>query len=930
MREQDNTLKDDSVPPGCCNTSPCSSPHICSSSVAATLPFQHSPSFEPPSVNPSLASAPNPICPSSTSSPSLPNASFIGQSSTLSNCHILPYPDFHNPLAPDCRSHSFSEYPPFSIPTCPTLISPEISLLSLSSSHPFSFSSSSCNGHSFSSPHYPSGFIPQCPSEDPVPSCDLKMPSDISIDYLSIYNRNSPNHTQHSIASPHTPPNNIPDGISSLCVSPPEEQCPTFCTGTYTHRHLESCFCSSSEINQRISDSCFYNHSYQDACSNVAMVDCSTSVPPTNISSDFCLYNGKSRKTPPSDNCSILSSAPTTSSIPNKDLTHLHTFSYHAEISSLQSPNTLTCSSHAALPTAPHLFSVHPEKPMDSNGCKMCCASVENWTRMDEYRLQCEQFLDDLSRFEDWLKAIQMTVCLPDVSQALHKEAKLALHRHEVVLKELREKLLDLESLNLKYWRLAQVPHQIFLPNNICSRMQEVNQFLYKVQKEAEEVFQALKLRVQQKEEFDADREEMKLWLTEMDLGLSSVEYMYNGNSTEKFHRLQEFQEDVQSNMKRMDKLLERGDQLIEESDPLDAEVLENELKELGSYCQGIFIRFSRFQKRLVSTKLVFEDNLLVDDLETMSLGSSEVFWELEREDMETQNPSQILFGPSVQEAPVGAPNADLEWDPLGDVGTSESIDGGESYHTANSVPWKVLHRDSQSSLNSVLWSPGSETYHAGDTEHYGGVMSTTMPSWDSHSLKRVLKETNSQRELTGPSAKPNLSSVSFNSLQETFEKGEDANTSCSDFVDVGNSTRGLSTEVAKENKITHNSSHESLAADLKVFNNTLMNNCISQRRRQSHMERTQNLTLHAKCDREEVSILMESSDEIYYGCKGKSSHCTPASLWVWIKRLVYLFLLLLFIGTCLLFFPVDQPRCYSHSFAWSLMLTYVNGPPPT
>ncbi|OCT68086.1 uncharacterized protein LOC108698646 [Xenopus laevis] len=879
MREEDNTFKkDDSVSSVLCPSYSCSSPHICSSSIVAPLPFQPSSSFEPPSVYPSLPSVPNSICP---------------EDSPLSDNLFCPY--------------SSSNFP-------------------------------SSNGHSFPSPY--------CQSEHPVPTCDLNMPSDISIDYLPLYH-NSPNHMQHSITSPHTSTNNGPAGISSFCLSP-GEQCPmcyavpsnpdnisstTFdqVPSTYTNPHSESCLSTSSEISQCISHSCFYKHPYEDSCNNVAPVDPLTSIP-TCISSDFCLSDGQSRNTSPSpDNCSSCSLAPSTSFIPNKDLIHLHTFSSHVEFSSSLSSNTLTCCSHAPLPMAPHLSSVHLARQMDSNGCKMCYASVENRTRMDEYKHQCEQFLDDLSRFEDWLKGIQMTLSLPDVSQALHREAKLALRRHEVVLKELREKLLDLESLNIKYWKLAQVPHQIFLPNNLCSRMQEVNQFLDKVQKEAEEVIQALKIRVQQREEFDADREEMRLWLTEMDLGLSSVEYMYNGNSTEKIHRLQEFQEDVRSTMKRMDKLLERGDQLIEESDQLDAEFLENELKELGSYCQDIFIRFSRFQKRLVSTKLVFEDNLLVDDLETMSLGSSEVFCELEREDVETQNPSLKLSGPCLlackQEAPVGAPNVDLEWDPLGDVGTSESIDGGESFHTANSVPWRVLHRESGSSLNSVLWSLGPEANHAGDTEHFGDVMNTINPSWDSQSLKRDVKETDSRREFTDPSAKPNLSSVPFNSLQETFENGDDANTSCTDLADSRKSTHRL--EAEKEIKITQNSS-KSLAADLKVFNCTQVNSCISQRRRQSQMERTQNLMLHAKCDREEVSILMESSDEIYYGCKGKSSHCKAAFLPVWIKRLVYLFLLILFIGTCLLVFPVDQPRCYSHSFAWSLMLSYVNGPPPT
>lgn len=57
--------------------------------------------------------------------------------------------------------------------------------------------------------------------------------------------------------------------------------------------------------------------------------------------------------------------------------------------------------------------------------------------------------------------------------------------------------------------------------------------------------------------------------------------------------------------MKKVEGLLERGDELIVNSDPQDASDLEVEMTELGSYCQQIYIRLSRLQKRLVSTKLV-------------------------------------------------------------------------------------------------------------------------------------------------------------------------------------------------------------------------------------------------------------------------------------------------------------------------------------
>ncbi|XP_069602668.1 uncharacterized protein [Ranitomeya imitator] len=328
--------------------------------------------------------------------------------------------------------------------------------------------------------------------------------------------------------------------------------------------------------------------------------------------------------------------------------------------------------------------------------CDVCNASLENKVRMSQDRQVCEHFLDSLSRFEDWLQIVQVATSQENPYMTLHQEAKLALRKYEVIMAEIREKLLDLESLNRQYWRLTQTPQQTLLPRVLRSRMQEVNTLWHSLQGEAETLHGTLKTKVQQREDFEIDQDEMKLCLTEMDLELSNVEYIYGGNSTEKIQQLKAFQEDVWNNMKRVEGLLERGDQLIDNSDPLDAADLEVEMTELGSYCQQIYIRLSRLQKRLVSTKLVFEDDILDGAIEHLSSGSSDVFLDLDIEDGD-------LFSPVNVPVTSSALPVDLEWDPLGDVGRSSSHDGQESFYTATSAPWKLPQRSegSRSSLSS-------------------------------------------------------------------------------------------------------------------------------------------------------------------------------------------------------------------------------------
>ncbi|KAM4696407.1 nesprin-2-like [Rhinophrynus dorsalis] len=581
------------------------------------------------------------------------------------------------------------------------------------------------------------------------------------------------------------------------------------------------------------------------------------------------------------------------------------------------------------------MYFTYPEGHEDSGGCKMCSASVEKRVRVGEYRQLCALFLDALSRFEDWLQGVHIAAFSPDPSQTPHREAQLAVSRYEVLLSEMREKLLELESLNRKYWRLSQAPHQDILPSDLRGRMQEINQSWDQVQREAEAMHQSLKIRVQHREQFESDREEMRRRLTDMDLGLSSVEYIYSGNSTEKIQRLQAFQEDVRSNMEQMEGLFERGDILIDDSDAQDAEELEKEMEELGCYCQEIFSRVSRFQKRLVSTKLVFEDDLLAEDMEIMSHSSSDVFLEIESEDGAVPTPPVESTATSLplylQGTSVEAVTLDLEWDPLGDIGRTDSNDGQESFHTATSAPWKILHRQrSQSSLNSIPWTTGSEHREREDVESLGDVQCGLQEPGDSHSLEEISEESGNQGEVLALSAHIQPTQVPSCCVQEEAPGPvEDCPSSYSEILDPGQSASDLTPKQAHE-MVRHTSGQGKLVTSDSQVNSQLVQSVVAQRRRQGQRAQNLRMNLYPNPNKQEVAILMDNGDSAPLTSQHKASRGALGNLRSWSKRLVYLSVLVLLLGGALIFLPPDRTRCPSHRFAWSLMLTYVNGPPPT
>ncbi|KAM4641523.1 uncharacterized protein O3C94_015872 isoform 1-T2 [Discoglossus pictus] len=642
-----------------------------------------------------------------------------------------------------------------------------------------------------------------------------------------------------------------------------------------------------------------------------------TNCPPysTNISS----FPSKTLSPPPCMSPTLFCS-PDLSPAPSPPLSPSTCNCYLSPSSASQDPTSFT---HVSKPKCFSQASMEAMTPR----CRTCSLSVESQLRMEQNQQLSEEFLDSLSRFEDWLQGAQITAALPKSTQSLYSEAKLSLHKCEVLLRNMREKLQDLENLNRQYWRLSQAP-QTLLPSALRSRMQEVNECWDILQREVEAKHWTLKLKVQQREEFEMDKEEMRLWLAEMDMALSSVEYIYSGNSTEKMQQLQAFQEHVRSNMERLDGLFQQGGQLMEGSEPQDAKILEEEMTELGFYCQEIFTRLSRYQKRLVSTKLVFEDDLVLDgELDVLSDGSSDVFLEFGAEESAAFAPQPTLahsnLNPCVSEAPVKT--LDLEWDPLGDVGRSSSNDGQESFHTAPSVQRKGVRREfSQTSLSSVAWTSDSKVESQRDIEHLGTIATT----WDTNGLEEKRVDGNMKDTNVLPHAEE------INGLGQV-PPGHDREPPAPS-LDLPDPVQRTANSIPSEEHqvdISIPGQMEQMTLGPQAVDRWLKQNQISQRRRQGQtgkVKSAKNPKRKPTKQPKEVSILIERGCDVTPTCPDKTSSRVLNKLRLWAKRLASLSLLVLFLGGSLLILPMDHPSCVTHKFAWSLMLTYVNGPPPT
>ncbi|XP_030400337.1 nesprin-2-like isoform X1 [Gopherus evgoodei] len=549
------------------------------------------------------------------------------------------------------------------------------------------------------------------------------------------------------------------------------------------------------------------------------------------------------------------------------------------------------------------------EPALDAASCSVCTASVEKRIRTEQACRLHERVLDSLSRFQDWLRAAELWAASPASSQVPFAVAKEELKKFEVLQRQIQEKLHHLESLNRQYRQLVQA-NGISLQGWLRAAVQESNQRWDNLQKRAAAILKRLKYFVSQREEFEWERETVQVWLTELDLRLTDVEHFSGGSSLEKMMELQEFQEAVRSNAERLDWLLVSGERLIQRSEPQDAQILEEELQELSCYCQEVFWRVSRFRRRLVSMRLVFEDEWLSDrDTDVGSDCFTDVSPEPEGE-ARGPPPAAWIYQSTPHKAlccrrrhPFGAAcggSLDLEWDPSVDVGGSTSHDEEDSSY-CSAVTGVGQWEEPGRRCSCQLGMPASWPAGCGrGTGH--------------EDLNAVPFRGETQAQL-GSQDGPCLSLATRRKVEIVWASSGNA----PQWGSRHPQGLALGDEACRQ--------RETVGFDPERIESWLGQTCVEQGKPEAMQpcKRSQ-----AGPGFEDVAVVIEKGPMLQPLAFSDQPRVGPRIL-VGIKRLLLsaagLLLLLLFLAGTSLLSHVETP-CYTRSFHF--MLKYVNGPPPT
>uniref|UniRef100_A0A3B3YLL2 KASH domain-containing protein n=1 Tax=Poecilia mexicana TaxID=48701 RepID=A0A3B3YLL2_9TELE len=321
-------------------------------------------------------------------------------------------------------------------------------------------------------------------------------------------------------------------------------------------------------------------------------------------------------------------------------------------------------------------------RSLDQRWRTICALALDRRLRIEEtWTLWCK-FLNDYSRFDDWLKMAERTAANPNSADVLYSAAKEELKKFEGFQRQVHERLTQLELINNQYRRLAR-ENRTDRASQLKAMVREGNQRWDGLHRRVAAILRRLKYFTSQREDFEGTRESMLVWLTELDLQLTNVEHFSESDVHQKIQQLNSFQKEISLNTERIDGLIVFGEALIQKSSAQDAALIEDELEELHSYCQEVFSRLVRFHQRLSQPPMIREEPDLSDL--TVSLESSlELIgrpWLGRSQTSLPATPTHLLgslLDRSGRETPVSVDSLPLEWDHTGDVGGSSSHEDEE------------------------------------------------------------------------------------------------------------------------------------------------------------------------------------------------------------------------------------------------------------
>lgn len=299
---------------------------------------------------------------------------------------------------------------------------------------------------------------------------------------------------------------------------------------------------------------------------------------------------------------------------------------------------------------------------------------------LDRKWLLWHDFMKEHAHLDAWLRLAEQAVASPSPAHFTYSTANEELRRFERLRDEAGSRLVQLDGLTRRNRTLTRMFDGV-MRTRLLSSAAECGRRWDDLNQKLESVTAGLKLFVSEWEEFEAQGAELALWLADMDVRLSEVDHL-TGSTCEKLRQLQSFQQCVCVNSARINSLLTLGEDLIQRS-AASGQQVELRLLELLRSCSNVYNNIARTHTRLLSMRLVFEDDwILGTDSGCPSENPPEEEEDVFHLEKHLEKHLELPAAATHPGAPASCPTHDplgLEWDPSVDVGRSVSRDDADS-----------------------------------------------------------------------------------------------------------------------------------------------------------------------------------------------------------------------------------------------------------
>ncbi|XP_022095690.1 nesprin-1-like isoform X2 [Acanthaster planci] len=237
-------------------------------------------------------------------------------------------------------------------------------------------------------------------------------------------------------------------------------------------------------------------------------------------------------------------------------------------------------------------------RTLDQRWRAICSSSMERKMKIEETWRLWQRFIDDYTRFDDWLTSSERIASNPHTTSAPFAVIKEEIKKFDMFQRKVQENFTQLEILNKQYRRLAR-EGRADRTQQLKTMVQQANDRWDDLVRRCSAILRRLRYAQSQKEEFAACKESMHVWLTEMDLQLTNVEHFSESDISVKIKQMMAFQHEIELNRPRLQEIVEHAQVLMQRSDPHDSAFIQEEMDELQRYSVEVFDRVRKFQRKL-------------------------------------------------------------------------------------------------------------------------------------------------------------------------------------------------------------------------------------------------------------------------------------------------------------------------------------------